>query len=54
MVGRPQIRALNLLTPLLRIVDRALPLPPLSLIAVLRPSPARASVDHRDAAGRPV
>jgi hypothetical protein len=29
-----QIKALNLLTPLFRLVDRWLPLPPLSLIAV--------------------
>jgi hypothetical protein len=34
--GRAQIRILNLLTPVFRLVDRWLPLPPLSLIAVLR------------------
>jgi SAM-dependent methyltransferase len=38
-VGVFQIRALNLLTPVLRVVDGVLPLPPLSLIAVLRPAP---------------
>ena len=31
----PQIKLLNLLTPLFRLVDSWLPLPPLSLIAVL-------------------
>jgi len=36
-VGLQQIKALNLLTPLLRRIDGALPLPSLSLIAVLRP-----------------
>ncbi len=40
-VGLFQIRALNALTPLLRLADRVLPLPPLSLIAVLKPAPAR-------------
>ncbi len=34
--GIGQIRVLNFLTPLFRLVDRWLPLPPLSLIAVLR------------------
>ena len=34
--GIAQIRILNFLTPLFRLVDRWLPLPPLSLIAVLR------------------
>jgi glycosyltransferase involved in cell wall biosynthesis len=34
-VGLPQIKALNVLTPLLRRVDRLLPVPPLSLIAIL-------------------
>ncbi|HWG58342.1 MAG TPA: bifunctional glycosyltransferase/class I SAM-dependent methyltransferase [Candidatus Acidoferrales bacterium] len=41
--GRMQIASLNLLTPLFRILDPWLPLPPLSLIAILRkdtPSPA--------------
>ncbi len=36
--GLLQIVLLNVLTPLFRIVDRALPLPPLSLVAVIRPS----------------
>ena len=34
--GLAQIRMLNLLTPLFRRIDRWLPLPPLSLIAILR------------------
>lgn len=34
--GLYQIKVLNLLTPLFRRVDKALPLPPLSLIAVIR------------------
>jgi glycosyltransferase involved in cell wall biosynthesis len=46
-VGLQQIRMLNLLTPLLRRIDGVLPLPALSLIAVLRPRrdarPARTS-----------
>ncbi len=33
--GLFQIKLLNLLTPILRLVDGVLPLPPLSLIAVL-------------------
>ena len=37
-VGLHQVRMLNVLTPLLRRVDGVLPLPPLSLIAVLRPA----------------
>jgi SAM-dependent methyltransferase len=38
-VGLVQVRMLNLLTPLMRLVDRLLPLPALSLIAVLKPAP---------------
>ncbi|WP_243337779.1 glycosyltransferase [Anaeromyxobacter soli] len=38
--GLLQIVALNLLTPLFRLVDRVLPLPALSLIAVLEPARA--------------
>jgi glycosyltransferase involved in cell wall biosynthesis len=38
--GLAQILALNALTPLFRIADRALPFPPLSLIAVLEPTRA--------------
>jgi hypothetical protein len=34
--GLAQIRALNLLTPLFRVLDPWLPLPPLSLIAIFR------------------
>jgi len=36
--GLVQIKLLNLLTPLFRLVDRMVPLPALSLIAVLRPA----------------
>jgi SAM-dependent methyltransferase len=42
--GLGQIRLLNLLTPVFRLVDSWLPLPPLSLIAILRkggPEPSR-------------
>jgi glycosyltransferase involved in cell wall biosynthesis len=42
--GLVQIAVLNLLTPLFRVVDRALPFPPLSLIAVLRPNGPAAAV----------
>ncbi len=35
-----QIKALNLLVPLMRVVDRLLPVPPLSLIAILSAAPA--------------
>ncbi len=35
-VGLLQIKLLGLLTPILRAVDRIVPIPPLSLIAVLR------------------
>lgn len=34
--GLAQIRLLNLLTPLFRVIDSSLPLPPLSIIAVLK------------------
>jgi hypothetical protein len=34
--GLGQIRMLNMLTPAFRLVDSWLPLPPLSLIAILR------------------
>jgi SAM-dependent methyltransferase len=40
--GLLQIKVLNLLTPLFRIIDRALPFPPLSLIAIARPATAAA------------
>ncbi len=39
--GLFQIKILNLLTPLFRLVDRLLPFPPLSLIAIARPAAAR-------------
>jgi len=41
--GLGQIRMLNLLTPLFRLTDSWLPLPPLSIIAILRKEPAAAS-----------
>ena len=43
--GLWQIKMLNLLTPLFRVLDKFLPLPPLSLIAVLRkPNPEAAEM----------
>ncbi|HET9595934.1 MAG TPA: glycosyltransferase, partial [Anaeromyxobacteraceae bacterium] len=46
--GLVQILALNALTPAFRMVDGALPFPPLSLVAVLRrPAQAPASADPR-------
>ena len=36
--GLLQIKLLNLLTPLFRAIDRFFPAPPLSLIAILRPT----------------
>ena len=52
--GLAQIRMLNLLTPIFRRIDRWLPLPPLSLIAVLRkegPNSAPAQVEATAALG---
>lgn len=50
--GYWQIKLLNLLTPIFRLVDRWLPLPPLSLIAILRkPAPPRAAVREPAAQG---
>lgn len=49
--GLAQIAALNLLTPLFRLVDRALPFPALSLIAVLRPAPAADAAARTTAPG---
>jgi len=40
--GLGQVLALNVLTPLLRRIDRLLPLPALSLIAVLERAPENA------------
>jgi glycosyltransferase involved in cell wall biosynthesis len=42
--GLGQIRLLNVLTPLFRLVDSWLPLPPLSIIAILRKDSAAAAV----------
>jgi glycosyltransferase involved in cell wall biosynthesis/phospholipid N-methyltransferase len=45
--GLAQIRALNVLTPIFRRIDSALPFPPLSLIAILRKDrPERTPVDR--------
>lgn len=41
--GLWQIKMLNVLTPLVRLVDQFLPLPPLSIIAILRKPPLTAS-----------
>jgi glycosyltransferase involved in cell wall biosynthesis len=41
--GLVQIAILNLLTPVFRAVDRTLPFPPLSLVAILRPAGTEAS-----------
>jgi glycosyltransferase involved in cell wall biosynthesis len=50
--GLVQIAMLNLLTPLFRLVDRALPFPALSIIAVLRPAKDAAGEGVRDGEGR--
>ena len=48
--GLLQIKVLNLLTPLFRLIDRMLPFPPLSLIAVAKlPSPAPALPESKAA-----
>lgn len=49
--GLFQIAVLNALTPVFRLVDRALPFPALSLVAVLRPGSARPSTGSERAAG---
>jgi len=41
--GLVQIKLLNLLTPLFRLIDKMLPFPPLSLIAIARPAAAAAA-----------
>jgi len=57
--GLGQIRILNLLTPVFRLVDRWLPLPPLSLIAILRKgqggdgSPEPKAASNRDEKAAP-
>ena len=43
--GLWQIKILNFLTPLVRVIDRFLPLPPLSIIAVLRKPPLEAATE---------
>jgi SAM-dependent methyltransferase len=53
--GLAQIAMLNLLTPLFRLVDRLLPLPPLSLIAILeRPAEEGAAAAPVTALAEPV
>jgi SAM-dependent methyltransferase len=57
--GLLQIKFLNLLTPLFRLVDRVLPFPPLSLIAIARhpapvaPEAVAAEAAFFDRGGRP-
>jgi glycosyltransferase involved in cell wall biosynthesis len=48
--GLWQIKMLNFLTPMMRVIDRFLPLPPLSIIAILRKPPVNAA---REAANSP-
>jgi glycosyltransferase involved in cell wall biosynthesis len=48
--GLAQIQILNLLTPVFRVTDRWLPLPPLSLIAILRKENAGTAVAEKEAA----
>jgi glycosyltransferase involved in cell wall biosynthesis len=48
--GLGQIRMLNLLTPLFRLTDSWLPLPPLSIIAILRKECAAAAGNSREPA----
>ena len=45
--GLGQIRLLNLLTPIFRLVDPILPLPPLSIIAILRKSSVPGEIQNR-------
>jgi glycosyltransferase involved in cell wall biosynthesis len=47
--GLAQIRILNILTPLFRLLDSWLPLPPLSIIAILRKDDAAADSTRSDA-----
>ncbi|MGC3999828.1 MAG: class I SAM-dependent methyltransferase [Anaeromyxobacter sp.] len=49
--GLGQIVTLNLLTPIFRLIDRFLPFPPLSLIAICRPTGAQ---PHTAPQGEPV
>jgi glycosyltransferase involved in cell wall biosynthesis len=48
-----QIKALNWLVPLMRLLDKILPTPSLSLIAVLGPAPPAGSSPDSDRAGAP-
>jgi SAM-dependent methyltransferase len=47
--GLAQVRILNLLTPIFRLLDPWLPLPPLSLVAILRKEENRTSVGEAQA-----
>ena len=47
--GLGQIRMLNLLTPLFRLMDSWLPLPPLSIIAILRKEHEQLAVQNSTA-----
>ncbi|WP_242392061.1 glycosyltransferase [Anaeromyxobacter oryzisoli] len=49
--GLGQILMLNVLTPIFRLVDKAMPFPPLSLIAILRPSADAAAPEVQVAPG---
>jgi SAM-dependent methyltransferase len=51
--GLWQIKALNFLTPLFRVIDRFLPLPPLSIIAILRKPAAQTVRESVDAPSHP-
>jgi hypothetical protein len=44
--GLWQIKMLNVLTPMVRVIDRFLPLPPLSIIAILRKPPVGAAKEN--------
>ena len=50
--GLGQVRLLNLLTPVFRLLDPWLPLPPLSIIAVLRKESAQAGLSEEESTPR--
>jgi len=50
--GLWQIKMLNALTPMVRLIDRFLPLPPLSIIAILRKPPVAVTKATPDSAPR--
>lgn len=47
--GLWQIKMLNVLTPMVRVIDRFLPLPPLSIIAILRKPPVGPAKENMEA-----